>query len=348
MFKNLDFQNDRQRSIFWVICFISWISFIATNIIGLIKLEVRSYTDPLEITSYNTIWGFLTYYIKNNYYESRYYPISLVNYFLLIIFLIILVLSLISFILFALKTSFQRDESVFDGFMGTYSKFHFIPLLCGTCLFLSGIIKDNVFKGWANIKYIKYIEGYLAKYVADLIFSFFGVISLALIKKTLKLDQTSYIVLIIKDGFFSILLALFTYSLFYSSAYVGYMNKYKNCMESGKYFICYEDNSGARDLLKIFGPIFAILVGLVNIGIAGYLKDIITSVTNAVIYFGFLFYFYSITGENKYKIDPPFSEGISDIILFICSIVEIVYLAIIKCKKPDPTSSISTPLTLGE
>ena len=60
MFKNLDFQNDRQRSIFWVICSISWISFIVTNALGLIKLLIRRYIDSGDTVSNNIIWVFFS------------------------------------------------------------------------------------------------------------------------------------------------------------------------------------------------------------------------------------------------------------------------------------------------
>ena len=348
MFKNLDFQNDRQRSIFWVICSISWISFIVTNALGLIKLLIRRYIDSGDTVSNNIIWGFLTYYVKTGIYYARYYPIEWENYYLLIIFAIIFLLSLISFIIFLEKTSFKRDENVFDALMGNYSRFHFIPLLCGTLLFLSGIFKGNIFRGWNDIKPAEYVFSYITKYSVDLILSLLGVISLTIIKKNLKLEQPFYIVLIIKDGFYSILLALFTYSFFYASAYIAFLNKFKNCLIKGSYQICFDYNSGASDTLKTCGAIFALLVGILNLGIAGYLKDYTISVMNSIIYLGFLLFFYSISGKRKDAMKPPFIEGIFDIILLVCSIVEIVYLLFIKFKKPNPTSSISTPLTLDE
>lgn len=353
MYRNLDFQNDPIRSVFWIICSISWISFIVTNLIGLIKLVIASYTDADKKLSLNIIWGFLTYYIKTEknikYYYARYFPIEWDNYYYSTIFLIIFLLALVSFALFILKTTFQRDELVFNGLIGTYSKFHFIPLICGTCLFLSGIFKNNIFKGWNDLKNKDYIDGHLAKYVSDLIFSFLGAASLTFIKKTIKLDQPFYIVYVIKDGFFSILLALFTYSFFYASAFVGYLNKLEKCLQK-PYSICYEDKTGAIDTLKNCGTTFALLVGLVNLGIAGYLKDFIISAMNAVIYLGCLIFFYSISGKRKDEMDPPFSEGILDIILFICSIVELVFLFYLKIKNLGSysASATNTPLAVSE
>ena len=73
MFKNLDFQNDRFRSIFWIISAFSWISFISMNAIGLIKLVIRNYKDDLKNVSNNIIWGFLTtfwYFFKISFYSN--------------------------------------------------------------------------------------------------------------------------------------------------------------------------------------------------------------------------------------------------------------------------------------
>ena len=42
-----------------------------------------------------------------------------------------------------------------------------------------------------------------------------------------KIEEPFYIVYTIKDGFYACLIALFVYSLFYSSIYVGVYNKIK-------------------------------------------------------------------------------------------------------------------------
>ena len=126
------------------------------------------------------------------------------------------------------------------------------------------------------------------------------------------------------------------------------MNIFKNCIIKGSFQICFDYNSGASYNLNTCGTIFSLLGGTLNLGIVGYLKDLTISAMNSVIYLGFLIFFYSISGDRKDVMKPPFIEGIFDIIVFVCSIVEIVYLVFIKFKKPNPTSSISTPLTLDE
>ena len=252
--------------------------------------------------------------------------------------------------IFLLKTNFKRDDYVFEGLFGTFSRYHFIPILCGTCLFLSGIFKDSIFRGWNGLKSKGYIDAHLGKYIADLIFSCLGVASLTLIKYTIKLEKPFYIVYIIKDGFFSILLALYTYSFFYASAYIGFLNQYEKCIKSREHAICDQDNSDAANVLKHCGMIFSLLVGLVNLVIAIFLKDFIISVMNAVIYLGLLIFFYSIKGERKDEMDPPKIEGILDLIVFVCSLVGAAYIVYLKCKNSNNSggSSVKTPLTIDE
>jgi hypothetical protein len=71
---------------------------------------------------------------------------------------------------------------------------------------------------------------------------------------------------------------------------------------------------------------------------------------NTVIYLGCLIFFYSISGKRKDEMDPPFSEGILDIILFICSIVELVFLFYLKIKNLGSysASATNTPLAVSE
>lgn len=147
---------------------------------------------------------------------------------------------------------------------------------------------------------------------------------------------------------FSILLPLFTYSFFYSCAYIGFLNKYEKCINSRKYEICKEDNSGAADTLKDCGISFALLIGPVNLGIGGFLKDFIIPAMNAVIYLGFLIYFYSIKGEEKKTVNPPFIEGFFDIILFCCSLAEIAFIIYLRFKNGNNHNNVSTPLTISE
>lgn len=108
MYKNLDFQNDRTRSIFCIICSLSWLAFIIMNAIGLIKLIIRSYSDSDNKISNNIIWGFLTYYIKEHYYYDKYFPIVWKNYYFAIIFLIIFLVAILHLDSFHLKLIFRE------------------------------------------------------------------------------------------------------------------------------------------------------------------------------------------------------------------------------------------------
>ena len=102
--------------------------------------------------------------------------------------------------------------------------------------------------------------------------------------------------------------------------------------------------------IQMLHMIFSVLVGLVNLVIAIFLKNFIISVMNAVIYLGLLIFFYSIKGERKDEMDPPKIEGILDLIVFVCSLVGSAYIVYLKCKNSNNSggSSVKTPLTIDE
>ena len=340
MFENLDFKNDFVRAVFWVISFFSWISFLVTGFIGFLKLIIKHYDD--SGISYNNIWSFMTVYDKYaKYYEKTLYlPIEAKNYYYSIIFLIILISGLVAFLLFLIKTFFQRDQQIYDEMMGTFTRFHFIPLICGTCLFLSGIFRNSFIKNFDD--YSKgSINGQLAKFVSDLIFSIFGLFSLVFIKFQIKTEQPFYIMFPIKNIFFSCLIALFTYSIFYSSVYVGQFSKIKRCMDNFiKYFDeCMEIAEDLKSFSKNCAIAFSLMIGLINLAIGAFLKDILIPSMNFIIYLGLTIFYYSIKSEDRKKIEIPVLEGIFDIVMLICSIAVLSIIIFLKIKVISSQSS---------
>lgn len=332
---NLDFKDDCVRSVFWVISFFSWVSFLVTGFIGFLKLIIKSYDD--SGISYNNIWSFMTVYDKYGHYGEKtiYLPVEARNYYYSLLFIIILLSGLVAFLLFLLKTLCQKDQQVFDGMMGTFTRFHFIPLICGTCLFLSGIFRNSFVKNFSDYS-PSLINGQYSKYLCDLIFSFLGLLSLVFIKFMTKIDQPFYIIYPIKNVFFSCLIALFTYCIFYSSVYVGFFSKIKRCigLDDPLQFKkkCSKINEDLISYTKNCARAFSFLIGLVNLAIGTFLKDIIIPVMNFIIYLGLTIFFYSLKSEDKKRIGVPFIEGLFDIVMLICSVVVLLLIIFLKFK----------------
>ena len=53
-----------------------------------------------------------------------------------------MVLGTASFIFYIYKSSFKKDDHIFEGMMGKFSRIHFIPIICTISLFIVGTSKD--------------------------------------------------------------------------------------------------------------------------------------------------------------------------------------------------------------
>ena len=105
-------------------------------------------------------------------------------------------ISSVGFFAYLIYSIFIKTNGVFNGMMGSISRFHFIPLICASALFLIG----------ENIEDDKDPESLV---VTTLIFSIIGFISLIVIHFKTILEPW-YISLLIKNGTFGCLTALFT------------------------------------------------------------------------------------------------------------------------------------------
>lgn len=339
---NLDFKNNLLKTICWILSLIFWILFLLTGWIGFFKLLIISYGNNI---SYNNVWCFINIYI-NHYEKDRtsYLPIQTNRVFYIILFLILLILGTASFALYILKSTYKKDEHVFEGMMGKFSRYHFCPLICASALFIVGESQKISLFELGNDPNEKTLENYLNqfnKYLADfsvfLIFSILGLVSLVFIKMKTELEHPFYVVYTIKDGFYSCLISLFVYSFFYSSIYIGVFNKMKigyetfkrDPINTGKSL---EIISSVYSLMKDCGITFSIMIGIINLTIGMVLKDILIPVMNFLIYLSLTIYFFSIKKEDRENNGVSIAEGLIDIIMLIFSGVNIAFTTIKKFK----------------
>lgn len=341
---NLDFKNNLLKTICWILSLIFWILFLLTGWIGFFKLLIISYGNNI---SYNNVWCFINIYIKH--YEkdrTSYLPLQTNRVFYIILFLILLILGTASFALYILKSTYKKDEHVFEGMMGKFSRYHFCPLICASALFIVGESQKISLFELGNDPNEETFENYLTlfnKYLADfsvmLIFSIIGLASLIFIKMKTELQHPLYVVYTIKDGFYSCLISLFVYSFFYSSIYIGVFNKMKigyetfkkDPINTGKSF---EIISSVYSLMKDCGITFSIMIGIINLTIGMVLKDILIPVMNFLIYLSLTIYFFSIKKEDRENNGVSIAEGLIDIIILIVSGVNAAFTTIKKFK-PD-------------
>ena len=328
---NIDFKNDLLRTICWILSLLSWILFLLT---GWISFFIFIGKENEIIVKFKNVWCFMNLYGYQEYNQIPYFPIQAKGIFYILLFLILMFLGSAAFGLYSFKTIFKKDEHVFEGMMGTFSRYHFIPLICAISLFIVGSAKKLFLKpetkGTLNdlLDNLNYNH---SGFSVCLAFSLIGLASLIFIKIQTKLEQPFYIVYTIKEGFFSCLIALFVYSLFYSSIYVGVYNKYKSAYKS----INNNDQEFPYQLEQMLeslpsfmngcGIAFCIMIGLINLVIGFFLKDILIQLINIFIYFGLVIYFYSVDAEDKKLNDISNAEGVLEIILIIISFASLGY-----------------------
>lgn len=84
---------------------------------------------------------------------------------------------------------------------------------------------------------------------------------------------------------------------------------------------------------------FSLMIGLINLAIGAFLKDILIPSMNFIIYLGLTIFYYSIKSEDRKKIEIPVLEGIFDIVMLICSIAVLSIIIFLKIKGISSQSS---------
>ena len=220
-------------------------------------------------------------------------PISVHEVVLYILFSILLLFALISFIIIII---YRNEEGLREGILGKYSKFHFIPILCATSLYIIGeaygvnnLIND-------------------APYAFSIIFSIIGLCSLIFIYIQTSMPKLNAR-LAIKKGLYSSLIVLFVYNLCFTITLLGQMK--------------ISSLSGLRNWRKGTSIAFSLIIGIINLVLSFILKDVIIPGMNLIIYLAMTIDFF----RSGYRLNGV-AEGVIDIIIGVFSICMICVLSI--------------------
>lgn len=228
--------------------------------------------------------------------DYSYITLSSNKVLLYIMFSILLLFAFVSFILIII---YRNEEGLKSGILGKYSKFHFIPILCATSLYIIGVA---------------YSGKNLAKdvpYVFSLIFTIIGLGSLIFIYN--KTHMTKYYArLVIKKGLYSCLIALFVYNLCFTITILG-----MNTLSASK----------VVNWTKGCYIAFSLIIGIINLVLSFFLRDVIISGMTFLIYLGLIINFFQIKKEIRDTINGV-AEGVIDIIFGVLTICMICLLSI--------------------
>lgn len=223
--------------------------------------------------------------------DGIFFPILMNHVILYILFGILLLYSLLSCVFLFLN----RNESNFiDGMFGSLSKFHFIPLLCASSLYIIGECFSS--KNALNDE----------PYIFSFIFSVIGLGCLILVyRKTDLSSSPTYVRLFIKKGLYPCLIALFIYNICFTFGYYGFIRKMMNL-------------KSYDDWIKGCSIAFSIIVGIINLCLAFFLNDICLAVMNIIIYIGLIISFFNVSKDERSRYNGV-AEGIIDIAIEVLS-----------------------------
>ena len=273
-------------------------AFLYISLISLCTLIISgglSYFDFPKIPYTKIFWNIMT----EDFGRISIMTVEIIHVILYIIFSILLFFALFSFILIIM---FRSDNGLREGILGKYSKFHFIPITCATSLYIIG--ETYTQKNLNND----------ISLIFSLIFSGIGLASMIFIYVKTKMSK-SFARLIIKKGLYSCLIALFVYNLCFTSTFFGIKKAAQNYL------------SKLEDWLRGFYIALSLVIGIFNLIISFFLKDLLISGMNFIIYVGMIIYFFKIDQRIRTEING-FAEGIIEIVIGTLTIGLICFLSI--------------------
>lgn len=291
---NINFKggDNIMKTICWILSLISWILLLVTGVIGLVDLFNKNLIWVIpkwETVGDITIINIIVYYFF-------YRPMQILDSCLVTIFILTIIFTFIGFFIYIYLCTCGQNSSVMEGMLGSISRFHFIPLVCASALFLIGITDHNLNEEKSII-------------TTSLIFSIIGLFSLVLIAFKSNLESGPwYANLIIKKGVYGSYIALFTYNTCYSILLLGIMNE--------KDPISFKKGCGIG---------LSLAVGIVNLIISFLLKDMILAFQNFLIYLGATIYYFGMHKLIREHYNEN-ADGIIDIIMIVLSLAAVGFI----------------------
>ena len=320
---NLNFSGGDNviKSICWIMSVLSWLLLIATGWASLNWLSYNKTDDQRR----GIIWTIIKYeFTKANdgKLNGAYMPIQMQAALIYIVFILTLIIIVAGFCFYM-----KKDDAVYNGMMGQWSKFHFFPLLCVSALFIIGETYDDLFKKTFGVyhKKLDYDDRWKSMVIAAFIFTIIGLASLIFIYIMTDLNTDWYILLTLKKGTYSCLIVL----LWYYFCYLIYQLRqvhYNDTDDPKK-----QADLKLPDWSKGCGIAFSIIFGIGSLVFAFIFKDLVVAGMNCLIYVGLTTFYFKLRKEireNKYA--NKNGDGSVDIIMMVFSIALIAFLILTK------------------
>ena len=230
------------------------------------------------------------------------------NFFILIIKIFIFGISLAGFITYLIFTTCNKNQNLYNAMLGK-TKFHFIPLLFASALFIINMYEQQITE-----KNNRLMDNIVIKrlIITNLVFSILTLITLIIFYTKINIPCEWYIILTIKKGTFSCLIPYILHLI---------------CTDIF-YLINFKDN----DKIILLKKILSIIKGIISLFFSFIFKDIIVAFTNSFIYIKDLILYATILTNNKTK------DNFYVFMLIVCAsfpLLSIILILILLIKYKD-------------
>ena len=284
-------KNTSNPMIWEIISFLSWLLFISAKWDNYVK------SSSIEIILYYPVL----------------YNRSMVQLFTLII-------SSLGFLIYLKYIIYSKDNNLYQGLFGDKSKYHFVPLLLYSTIciifdreFMKIINRLDDFEG-PDDDNPPYSNAFSEKAFGTfyMLFSIFTLASIIYIYMKTEMNCEWYMIMTIKKGIYSVIIAESVHCIFESIFYLRLVTAVEDI----------------ENLFKTGGVFLVILISAIIISFAIYSKNIILLFINFLMYFGMTINYYSKSA------DLMKSDGVAviDIIMIVANFVLIAFM-IIKYKE---------------
>ena len=306
---NLNFSGGDNviKSICWILSVLSWLLLLVTG-----WISFKWFADDI----YRTIWTIIRIEKGDEGIPDKvnYRPFQMESALIYVVFILTMIIVLAGFVLYMIKSTCKKDEAVFNGMMGQWSKFHFFPLLCISAMFLVGEVSDDY-----NTKEHHLRDVHLTCYLFDIL----GLCSLIFIYIMTDLNTDWYVLLTLKKGTYSCFITLLWYYFCYDIYYLRLVDEKEHQPTSKDY--------KTEDWKKGCGIAFSIIFGIGSLAFAYIFKDLVVCGMNLLIYLGLTIYYFQVPhAVRNSELANKYADGIVDILMMVGSIVVIVILLITK------------------
>ena len=217
------------------------------------------------------------------------------NFFILIIKLFIFGISLAGFITYLIFTTCNKNQNLYNAMLGK-TKFHFIPLLFASALFIINMYEQQITEKSNRLEIKRLV-------ITNLVFSILTLITFVIFYIKINIPCEWYIILTIKKGTFSCLIPYLLHLIFMDIFY----------------FINFENN----DKIILLYKILYIIKGIISLFFSFIFKDIIVAFTNSFIYIKDLIYYATILTNNKIK------DNFYVFMLIVCASIPLLSIILI-------------------